>query len=132
MPVQIATDAASAVPVYEQIRSQIAGAISSGQLVMAERLPAARALAAELGVAVNTVMRAYRELSEDGLITSRRRFGTVVAGSSDRAAPVDVQAAAMRLVMRAAAAGMTADQIVDLVRSAATRTMTTAGGSEPA
>ncbi|MEO7126226.1 MAG: GntR family transcriptional regulator [Nakamurella sp.] len=123
MSVGVVIDPAAAVPVYEQVRSQIAGAIASGQLEGGERLPTARALASDLGIAVNTVIRAYGELSREGVISSRRRFGTVVTADTDSAAPADVQAAAVRLVMRAAAAGLTADQIVDLVRSVATRTV---------
>lgn len=119
MALDITVDPAAAVPVYEQLRSQLAGAIVSGRLSAGERLPTARALAADAGVAVNTVIRAYGELSKDGLIEVRRRFGTVVAAGAPRAAPAEVQAAATRLVMRAAAAGLTAEQTIDLVRAAA-------------
>lgn len=105
----------SAVPVYEQLRSQIAGAITTGTLPDGSRLPATRALADELGVAVNTVIHAYRELSAAGLIASRRRYGTVV--TADRTAPADVTAAATRLALRAEAAGLDPERVVDIVRS---------------
>lgn len=118
MGIPLALDTAAAVPVYEQLRSQIAGAIDSGRLKEGDRLPAARALAAEHGIAVNTVMRAYRELSDAGLIASRRRFGTTVTADAGRAVPADVVAAASRLAMRAAAADLTAEQTVDLLRAA--------------
>lgn len=112
-----AIDGRAAVPVYEQIRSHLAGAIATGEAAPGSRLPSAQALAGELGVAVNTVIRAYRELSHAGLIVSRRRFGTVVAERIGASAPPDVQAAATRLVMRALAAGLDLEQVVDLVRS---------------
>lgn len=118
MPIALTVNHDAAVPAYEQLRSQIAGAIASGKLRDGERLPAARALAAELGIAVNTVIRAYGELSRQGVISSRRRFGTVVTAPNGQGAPADVQAAAVRLVLRATAAGLTADQVVDLVRAA--------------
>jgi GntR family transcriptional regulator len=75
----VEVDTASAVPVYEQIRAQLSGMIASGSLAAGRRLPPVRQLAADLGLAVNTVARAYRELEAQGLVTSRVRHGTVVA-----------------------------------------------------
>jgi DNA-binding transcriptional regulator YhcF (GntR family) len=74
-------DTRSAVPPYEQIRADIAGRISDRVLPAGARLPTVRALAAELGVAVNTVARAYRELEEAGLIETRGRAGSVVSAA---------------------------------------------------
>jgi len=56
-------------PPYEQLRRQLAMAIESGQL------------AADLGVAAGTVMRAYAELEGGGLIVTRRGGGTSVCSS---------------------------------------------------
>lgn len=72
-------DLASPVPVYEQIRSQVAALVAVGGLHPGDRLPASRDLARDLGIAVGTVQRAYRELEASGVVTSRRRVGTVVA-----------------------------------------------------
>lgn len=116
--ITVAIDGAAAVPVYEQIRSQIAGAIADSRIADGERLPAARRLAAELGIAVNTVGRAYAELEASGLVVGKRRIGTVVTSSARDAVPADVLAAAQRFALRASAAGITAEQAVDLVRSA--------------
>lgn len=118
MTPRVAIDIDGAVPVYEQIRSQLAGAIADGQLKVGDRLPSVRALAADLGIAVNTVARAYTELDAAGLIASRRRTGTtVIAGPSTRNAAPAIAAAA-NLARAARAAGLTVDQAVDLVRSA--------------
>lgn len=111
-------DADAAVPVFEQIRSQIAGAVADGRLAAGAQLPPARTLAADLGVAVGTVARAYRELAAAGLVTTRRRYGTLVAGAEHAHAPADVLAAAQRLAVRAGAAGLGTEQVVDLVRAA--------------
>ncbi len=73
-------DPASAVPPFEQVRSQLAAAIESGELPPASQLPTVRGLAGDLGLAVNTVARAYRELELAGLIEGRGRHGTFVAG----------------------------------------------------
>jgi GntR family transcriptional regulator len=66
-------------PPYEQLRRQFADLIGSGVLAPGDRLPPLRQLAADLGLAVGTVARTYRELESVGLIRSRRGGGTRVA-----------------------------------------------------
>lgn len=83
----------SAVPPYEQIRLQLAEAATSGRLVVGTKLPSVRALAAVLGLAVNTVARAYRELEQAGVVRTRSRAGTVVAAGTDEARTRLAQAA---------------------------------------
>jgi DNA-binding transcriptional regulator YhcF (GntR family) len=78
----ITVDAASAEPPYEQIRAQIAAQAASGALSPGTRLPAVRRLAADLGLAANTVARAYRELERAGVVATHGRNGTVVAAPS--------------------------------------------------
>lgn len=75
----------SPLPPYEQVRSQIEEAIESGELAAETRLPTVRQLADELGLAVNTVARAYRELEMAGLLETRGRHGSFVA-------PIDTKA----------------------------------------
>lgn len=81
----ITVDTASPTPPFEQIRAQVAGQIASGELVAGTRLPTVRRLAEDLGLAVNTVARAYRELEAAGLVETRGRAGTVVSAGGDRA-----------------------------------------------
>jgi GntR family transcriptional regulator len=76
----IEVDTASPVPPYEQIRAQLETMITSGTLTPGAQLPTIRQLAADLGLAVNTAARAYRELEAAGLVVSRVRHGTTVAG----------------------------------------------------
>lgn len=78
----IEVDTSSPVPPYEQIRTQVATMISSGMLGPGDRLPTVRQLAADLGLAVNTVARAYRELEAAGLVVGRVRRGTTVAAQA--------------------------------------------------
>jgi DNA-binding transcriptional regulator YhcF (GntR family) len=84
MAVIVEVDPTAPVPPYEQIRAQLATMITAGALNPGVRLPTVRQLAADLGLAVNTVARAYRELEGAGLVVSRVRHGTTVA--ADRAA----------------------------------------------
>ena len=115
----VTVDLASPTPPYEQIRAQIAAAIDSGQLEEGARLPSMRALAADLGVAIGTVARAYRELEGVGLVASRRRLGTVVAAPSVPAADAgDVRQAAAELASRAHRAGMSEETALSLLRAA--------------
>ena len=80
-------DPASAVPPYEQVRQGVTALVLGGALQPGARLPSFRQLADDLGLAGGTVARAYRELEADGIVTTRGRHGTVVAGASDHAAP---------------------------------------------
>ena len=83
----ITVDTAVDEPPYEQIRTQIAAQVVDGGLPPGTKLPSVRALAETLGIAANTVARAYRELEHAGVVTTRGRNGTVVNGDGvDRAA----------------------------------------------
>jgi DNA-binding transcriptional regulator YhcF (GntR family) len=72
-------DPDSSVPPFQQIREQIAAAIEDGRLQPAVRLPPVRQLAADLGLAANTVARSYRELELEGVLETRGRHGTFVS-----------------------------------------------------
>jgi DNA-binding transcriptional regulator YhcF (GntR family) len=81
----IVIDAALPTPPYEQLRAQLARQIQDRSLAVGTRLPTIRRLAADLGLAVNTVGRAYRELEEAGLIETRGRAGSFVSAAGDQA-----------------------------------------------
>ena len=76
-------DPRSAVPPYEQVRSQVVAQVEAGQLRPGDRLPPVRRLAGDLGLASGTVARAYRELEAAGVVVTRGRNGTVVAATGD-------------------------------------------------
>ena len=82
----IRIDDDSPTPLFEQVRSQVAGLIAHGDLAPGTKLPTVRRTAAELGLAVNTAARVFRELEADGLVTTEGRRGTFVA-SAVTAAP---------------------------------------------
>jgi DNA-binding transcriptional regulator YhcF (GntR family) len=108
-----------AVPPYEQIRSQFAERIRSGELPIGTRLPTVRRLADDLGLAVNTVARAYRELELGGLVQTRGRAGSFV--STDDVAKARAEAAARSYADVAQHAGLTLDEAVELLRTVARR-----------
>jgi len=75
-------DPQSPDPPYEQLRAQVASRVASGDLPAGTRLPTVRALAADLGLAANTVARVYRELEADGVVRTEGRRGTFVTPST--------------------------------------------------
>lgn len=114
-PPDLRVDLGSAVPPFEQIRAQVTELITTGALVPGTRLPTVRALAADLGIAVGTVARAYRELEAAGLVESRRRHGTTVSGTLPTPSPSEVQEAADQLLARARAAGLGWEDLLGLL-----------------
>ncbi|MFE6040363.1 GntR family transcriptional regulator [Streptomyces sp. NPDC056452] len=86
MTLTIAIDPDSATAPYEQLRTQLSEQARSGALPVGHRLPTVRGLAEELGLAANTVAKAYRALEADGVIETRGRNGTFIAAAGDAAA----------------------------------------------
>lgn len=67
-------------PIYQQVAEGIKALMAQGRLTEGSELPAVRQLAADLGVNLNTIATAYRELAEEGLIYVRHGLRAVVAG----------------------------------------------------
>ena len=78
-------DTESATPPFEQLKAALVERIVSGKLAPGAKLPPVRALAAELGLAANTVARSYKELEAEGFVETRGRNGTLVAPRLDDA-----------------------------------------------
>lgn len=74
--------ATAGVPLYELVKRQLSEAILFGQYPPGTQLPGEVSLAQNFGVAVGTVRRAMAELTAEGLLTRRRKTGTVVTGRS--------------------------------------------------
>ena len=100
-------DPASAIPPFEQLRSQISAAIKAGMIPAGTRLPSIRQIAGDLALAPNTVARAYRELEEAGLVEGRGRRGTIVTGGPGPAPTTHLVDAATSYLAEAARLGLT-------------------------
>lgn len=74
----------SETPPYRQIVEQLASAIERGDVKPGAPLPTVRQLAGDLGIAPNTVARAYAELQEAGWLVSDGRRGTHVADDAPK------------------------------------------------
>ncbi|MGO2539923.1 GntR family transcriptional regulator [Specibacter sp. AOP5-B1-6] len=94
-------DTGSTVPPFEQVRLRVLDLASSGELAVGTKLPSVRALATDLGVAANTVARAYRELEQAGIVVTAGRSGTAIASGGDKiAAQVAAAADSFAAVVR--------------------------------
>ncbi|MCB1286810.1 MAG: GntR family transcriptional regulator [Mycobacterium sp.] len=76
------TDPHSTTPLFEQLRVGVIAAVRDGRLPAGTRLPTVRELAGDLGLAANTVARAYRELESAAIVETRGRKGTFVAANN--------------------------------------------------
>ncbi|WP_431678190.1 GntR family transcriptional regulator [Kitasatospora sp. KL5] len=114
---QLSIDHTAATPPYEQVRSQIAEQARSGELPVGLKLPTVRALAEELGLAANTVARAYRELEADGVVETHGRRGTTIAATGDSAHRL-AAAAAAEFAERVHRLGLTRDEALAAVDTA--------------
>jgi DNA-binding transcriptional regulator YhcF (GntR family) len=113
----IVIDAASPVPPFEQLRAQLARQIHDRTLAVGARLPTIRHLAGDLGLAVNTVARAYRELEEAGLIETRGRAGSFVSAAGEQGRERARRAAADYAAV-IASVGIEPDEAVRIVQAA--------------
>jgi DNA-binding transcriptional regulator YhcF (GntR family) len=113
----ITVDGSSPVPPFEQVRAQVAAQIADGLLVPGTRLPTVRQLADDLGLAVNTVARSYKELEAAGLVETRGRGGTVVTTGGDEARE-QLLGAAQRYAALTRQIGLSAEEALRLVRGA--------------
>jgi GntR family transcriptional regulator len=102
------------IQLHTQVAAEIRRAIADGEAKPGERLPPAKDLAAVLGVNTNTVLRALRELREEGLLEFRRGRGITVTGTPQRGAVV---AQVKELVSFAREQGYRLDELVEIIES---------------
>jgi GntR family transcriptional regulator len=106
-------DPDGAGPLHERIAGSVRRAVADGEVTTGQTLPAARDLADAVGVNVNTVLRAYRDLRDEGLIELRRGRGATVRGAAvDRARLTELADA---LLTEAARLGLTTSDLSALL-----------------
>jgi GntR family transcriptional regulator len=103
----------SPVPLHEQVAAAIRRAIAEGEAGSGERLPPARDLAAVLGVNANTVLRALRELRDEGIVEFRRGRGVTVAGIGPQRSVVIAKA--RELVVLARRYGYQPEELAEII-----------------
>ena len=125
---RLRVEPSSGVPLGVQIARQVRLAIAAGRVAPGERLPAARDLAAELGVNFHTVRKAYQELERDGLLVVERGRGTRVGDARPlRAADVRevVRGHVLRLLEDLAGAGIDEERLAALLDAELRRALRT-------
>jgi GntR family transcriptional regulator len=109
---EVKIDRDEPVELHEQVAAEIRRVIADGEAKPGERLPPAKDLAAVLGVNTNTVLRALRQLRDEGLLDFRRGRGIRVAGTPERGLVV---AQARALVQLARRHGYRTDELVEII-----------------
>lgn len=71
-------DFESEMPIYTQLKQQIIAGIAKKEILPGERLPSVRSLAADVGINLHTVNKAYQQLRQEGFILIHRQRGVVV------------------------------------------------------
>ena len=106
-------DPQSSTLLFEQVAAEIRRAVAEGEVNPGERLPPAKDLAAVLGVNSNTVLRALRQLRDEGLVEFRRGRGVTVSGEApERSAIV---ARARDLVQFSLYHGYRRDELIQII-----------------
>ncbi|WLV25019.1 GntR family transcriptional regulator [Aciduricibacillus chroicocephali] len=107
-------------PIYSQIVHQIIGGIARNDLSAGESLPSVRALAADIGVNLHTVNKAYQQLKQDGYIIIHRRKGVTVHPDgppiADEAFIESLKAELMPKVAEAACRNLQQEELMEIVR----------------
>ena len=106
------------VPIYVQLRDQIAAAVGSKRLRPGDQLPTMREVAVELRIDLNTVQRAYAELEREGILTMVRGRGSFVTEEPPkRDRRTELRAFAARVAGQAQAQGITIDDLLDALKA---------------
>jgi GntR family transcriptional regulator len=105
------------VPIYVQLRDQIAAAIGRGDLQPGAQLPTMREVAVALKIDLNTVQRAYAELEAEGLLIKVQGRGSFVADRPrPRSRSADIRTLAAKVAAQAQAAGISLVELADALR----------------
>ena len=115
-------DPKSGVPVYRQIQDQIRYGIASDLLSSGEQLPTGRALAVELSVNPNTVIKAYSELEREGILTTEQGSGTFVAahpspGLSEEGRQAKLETLCLEFLGQLARYGFSSEDIIRAIQT---------------
>ena len=114
LPVNI--DHADHTALHEQVAAEIRRSIAAGEAQPGDRLPPAKDFAAVLGVNSNTVLRAFHQLRDEGLLDFRRGKGITVSGAPERGL---VLARARELVSFARSQGVRPHELARLIEQIA-------------
>lgn len=117
MPIRV--DAGSPVPIYEQIADQLVFAVAGGDLAAGDLVPSVRDLSVQLTVNPNTVVRAYQQLEQLGVLEPLRGRGMVVTADAAKRCKTRrkelLREKVDELIREAVSAGLTDDDLKQLI-----------------
>jgi GntR family transcriptional regulator len=115
--IEFKLDPKSGVPFYRQIIDQIKYGIASGNLEVGEQLPTVRALAVQLKVNLNTVIKAYKELEIQNILETQQGTGTFIGNAQVDINPKErrdkLKSICNEFTSIAATYGFTVDDIIE-------------------
>ena len=107
------------VPSYRQLKDQVMYYVAGGTLRAGDALPSIRELASRLAVNPSTIVKAYSELSHDGVIELRQGKGAFISNGSRKISPAEMKrtlrSQARKLAVEAKQMGMTRQLAIDLL-----------------
>jgi GntR family transcriptional regulator len=108
-------------PIYKQIASQLREQILSGQLKAGEPLPSIRVLAQNLKISVITTMKAYEELTAEGLVTATKGKGYFVNSQDEKMLAEQhmrkVEESLTEAINSARTAGLDIEELCEILRT---------------
>jgi GntR family transcriptional regulator len=111
------------VPIYVQLRDQIAAAIGRGALAPGAQLPTMREVSVQLAIDLNTVQRAYAELEAEGLLVKVQGRGSfVVEKPKPRSRAAEIEILAAKVAAQAQVAGVSLEELAAALHELARRT----------
>lgn len=113
----IRIDPESDAPLFAQVATAVRTEVVTGRLGQGDRLPAAREVASSLQINVHTVLRAYQNLRDEGLIELRRGRGAVVTSAADSLSALHQDVVA--LTTKARELGLSPETLAALVKEVA-------------
>lgn len=109
-------DMDSDIPIYTQLANELIEGIANGSLTPGDPLPSVRALAADLGINMHTVNKAYHELDKKGIIRIIPKSGAVVnEPSTDEFVRNRIKTALRPIIAEALAVGFAKSEIEILI-----------------
>lgn len=113
----LALDLGSDRPLFNQIVDGVKRSLVDGQLEPGESLPPGRELAGALDVSLETVQRAYRQLADEGVVTSRVGRGTRVSDPIDIGV-IELASTVDDIVEQARSVGVSKERLIEMINSA--------------
>ncbi|MBV8516291.1 MAG: GntR family transcriptional regulator [Acidobacteria bacterium] len=102
-------------PIYRQVADEIKMLIAGGKLREGAPLPSVRQLASDLGVNLNTIATAYRELQDEGLIAVRHGSGAVVTSRTSQSSGAELRQPLRTALTELVLGGLSRREILNLV-----------------